>query len=397
MKWCSAVSYSADADENIQKCMDQIRHQLKGSPDLALLFVSPHFIKEYDRIGVLIYEQLSCKTLIGCSAGGVIGDGKEVEGMPGISLTAGMLPGVTIHPFHIEQSELPSLDGSPRVWEELFGVSSEQKPQFLLLCDPFSFSPEEWLNGLDFAFPGAAKVGGLASSAAQPGENVLFLDRQSFRSGLIGVALTGNVVLDTAVAQGCYPIGPALQVTDCEENLLKELDGRSVLEVLAEIISGLSSEEQELVQHSLFVGLVMDSMKESYSHGDFLIRNIMGADPEEGSLLVAARLHEGQTIQFHLRDAKASASDLDTVLLNFSDMHKNMNYSGALLFSCLGRGQYLYGHSNHDSECFQQYMGKLPLGGFFCNGEIGPVGGMTYLHGYTSSFGIFRPRQEKEA
>jgi small ligand-binding sensory domain FIST len=393
MKWASTVSIKADVDENIRQCVANIRQQLGTSPDLALLFVSRHFAKDYEMIGPAVYQQLSCKVLIGCSAGGVVGAGKEVEGMPGISLTAGTLPAVTIRPFHVEQEELPSLDGSPRPWNELFDVMAKEEPHFLILADPFSISPEEWLSGLDFAFPKAAKVGGLASGAARPGGNVLFLNNACFASGMIGVALTGNVVLDTAVAQGCYPVGPVFRVTACEGNRLMELDDRPALEALAEVLSDLDPEEQERVQHSLFLGVVMDSMKESYAPGDFLIRNLMGADPEEGTVFVAARLHEGQAVQFHLRDAKTSDSDLNAVLADFSRSHEERSYSGAVLFSCMGRGQSLYGSSNHDAERFQHYFGTIPLGGFFCNGEIGPVGGVTYLHGYTSSFGLLGAKQ----
>ncbi len=392
MKWATTISIRAGADENVQQCVEEIRKELKTPPDLALLFVSRHFSKDYAGIALSVQEKLDCKVMIGCSAGGVIGAGKEVEGMPGISLTAGILPDVTTHPFHVDQMELPGLDGSPRPWEDLIGVTAQETPQFLLLADPFSLSPEEWLSGFDFAYPRAAKVGGLASAASKPGENVLFLNGEALRSGMVGVALTGDVVLDTAVAQGCYPVGPVLHVTECEENKLMELDHRPSLEVVAEILNGLEPEEQERVQHSLFIGLGMDSMKESYAHGDFLIRNLIGADPEEGHLFVAASLHEGQTVQFHLRDARTSASDLNAVLSDFAGKHEEQHYAGAFLFSCMGRGQMLYGRSNHDAERFQHYLGDLPLGGFFCNGEIGPVGGMTYLHGYTSSFAVLGPK-----
>ena len=392
MKWVSTVCVSPEIEKNIKKCVQNTLAELGGSPDLAVLFVSSHFKDGFDRIGASFFDLLSCKTLIGCSAGGVIGDGKEVEGMPGISLTAGTLPDVEIHPFHIVQKDQPSLDGSPRLWEKLFDVHSAEEPQFLILSDPFTMALEEWLNGLDFAFPNTTKVGGLASSASHPGENALYLNQECYHSGTVGVALTGNIVLDTAVAQGCYPIGPTFQITDCKDNLMKALDGRPTLEVLSEVLSSLGREEQDLAQHSLFLGIVMDSMKETFSHGDFLIRTLLGADSEVGHLYVAASLHQGQTVQFHLRDSKASASDLETVLSEFVGSHNREQYKGAFLFSCLGRGQRLYGEPNHDSERFQHYFGKLSLGGFFCNGEIGPVGGTSYLHGYTSSFGIFRPK-----
>jgi small ligand-binding sensory domain FIST len=392
MKWASSIAISSDYRDNVRQCVDEVARELQEKPDLTIIFVSPHFAREYEQIGVEFYEQLSCSNMIGCSAGGVIGAGKEVEGMPGISLTAGYLPGVKIKPFHLEHGDLPSLDGSPRPWEELFGVQAKDNPDFLILGEPFSLSPEEWLSGLDFAFPGAAKIGGLASAASQPDENVLYLNEEIFHSGLIGVTFSGDLKLDTVVAQGCYPVGDSLQITACENNLLKELDGEPALQRLADVLSDLTPDEQKLAQHSLFVGIVMDIMKVSYEQGDFLIRNLIGADPEEGHLLVAADLHEGQTIQFHLRDAKASATDLDAVLSSFTNKQDKDIYSGALLFSCLGRGQYLYGCSNHDSERFHHFLGQIPLGGFFCNGEIGAVGGTTYLHGYTSSFGMFRSR-----
>ena len=98
-------------------------------------------------------------------------------------------------------------------------------------------------------------------------------------------------------------------------------------------------------------------------------------------------------VRFHLRDAKTSAEDLHAMLTGYENtLSRKQDLSGALLFSCLGRGEYLYGEPNFDSNVFQQHLGDLPVGGFFCNGEIGPVGGETFLHGYTSSFGLFRPR-----
>ncbi len=393
MKWSSAVSVEPDTNRNLAHCIAEIQRELPEPPDLALLFVSDHFSKHYAHIGREVYRQLGCRHLLGCSAGGVIGAGQEVEGMPGISLTAAVLPDVRIHPFQLEHGALPSLDGSPRPWEELFGVTAEEEPAFLLLADPYTFSAESCLSGLDFAFPGSPKVGGLASAARRPGENALFIDGQCHRGGLVGLAVSGDIVLDTAVAQGCYPVGPVLCVTDCEDNVLRAVDERPVLEVLGRILSDMTPEQQELVQHSLFIGIAMDPMKESFSHGDFLIRNLLGADTDEGCLLIAARLHQGQMVQFHLRDASSSASDLDDVISAFIRAHNGISYYGALLFSCLGRGQGLYGRANHDSERFQHFMGRIPLGGFFCNGEIGPVGAVTYLHGYTSSFGIFRPRR----
>ncbi|MDX1763311.1 MAG: FIST N-terminal domain-containing protein, partial [bacterium] len=200
MKWVSSIAVSTDFTENVDSCVREIMADLGTAPDLAIVFVSPHFHEDYEQIGRRLRERLHCSHLIGCSAGAVIGAGKEVEGMPGMSVTAGMLPGVKLIPSYREHQELPSLDGSPRPWEELFGVTAREEPHFLILADPFSVAPEEWLSGLDFAFPGAAKIGGLASAASNPGENVLYLEDRIYRKGLVGMVFTGDIVLDTAVA-----------------------------------------------------------------------------------------------------------------------------------------------------------------------------------------------------
>ncbi len=162
------------------------------------------------------------------------------------------------------------------------------------------------------------------------------------------------------------------------------------MDVLRELLSTLDEADRELAQHSLFLGMVMDPLKEDLRRGDFLIRNIR-LEPLNGVLAVGAELREGQTVQFHLRDSKTSADDLDLILTRYLMEHNPTVSQGALLFSCLGRGKHLYGFSNHDSDLFRKKIGPIPLGGFFCNGEIGPVGSSTYLHGYTSCFGIFRP------
>jgi small ligand-binding sensory domain FIST len=204
---------------------------------------------------------------------------------------------------------------------------------------------------------------------------------------LVGVALSGNVTVDTIVAQGCRPIGQPMFVTRCERNVLHELDGRRAIVVMQALHDTLSPRDRELLRSSLFLGVVMDESRQEYTHGDFLIRNVLGIDPQQGSLVVGTALHQGQVVQFHLRDAQTSAEDLTALLARYRERP-----AGSLLFSCLGRGQHLYGQADHDTEAFRAAVGDVPLGGFFCNGEIGPVRGRTFLHGYTSAFGLFRPR-----
>jgi small ligand-binding sensory domain FIST len=203
------------------------------------------------------------------------------------------------------------------------------------------------------------------------------------------VTISGEIDVDTIVAQGCRPIGQPSFVTRCQRNVLFEIDGRPPLRVLEELYQTLGERDRELFRHSLFLGIVMNELQHEYRQGDFLIRNLIGIDQEAGAIAVGAMLHEGMVVQYHLRDARTSAEDLESLLARYEVTEPG----GSLLFSCLGRGVHLYGRPDHDTDLFRRRLGEVPLGGFFCNGEIGPVQGRTFLHGYTSSFGIFRPRR----
>ena len=392
MKWASSVSADPHIDAALAAAGDGVRDQLGGRvPDLIVVFVSPHHSGAFEELPQRIIDALGGGLVIGCSAGGVIGGGTEVEQQPGLSLTAAVLPGVELTPFHLD-ANAPQSTLDPAAWEATLGVSRAASPSFLLLPEPFSFESEGFLRTLDDAFPGSRKIGGLASGGQQPGVNALFLRQRTYRTGLVGVAVSGNVKVDTVVAQGCRPIGQPMFVTKCQRNFVWELDGQPPLRVLQDLYERLSSADQELARHSLFLGIVMKADRQEYRHGDFLIRNLMGTDDTRHALAVGALLEENSVVQFHLRDAHTSAEDLERMLSQYQAAPHGTP-AGALLFSCLGRGRHLYGRPDHDTDLFRKHVGAVPLGGFFCNGEIGPVHETTFLHGYTSSFGLFRPRR----
>jgi small ligand-binding sensory domain FIST len=392
VQWISALSEAKTLPQALDEAIEKLKRELDGQkPDLVLIFIASEFLSGYDTIAARIQAELSPRVFLGCSGGGVVGEGRELEHQAALSLTAAILPDVTLTPFRVADSSLPGLDVSPRLWHQLIGVSPVQQPQFIVLADPFSIRIENLVMGLDYAYPKVSKVGGLASGATQPGENALFLNSVCYRSGAIGLAMSGNIALDTVVAQGCRPIGRAHRVTKCDRNILMELDGQPPLSLLRDLFTKLEPRDQTLLQNALFLGLVMDPMKSHFTQGDFLIRNIVGMDTERGLLAVGAHLRSGQLVQFHLRDAQTSADDLAHALSAYHARSGSDQVAGALLFSCLGRGEFLYGRGSHDTRMFQQTMGTIPVSGFFCNGEIGPVGGTTYLHGYTSCFALVRP------
>ncbi len=392
LRWSSAVSDSPSFTEAVNQASEQILANLDGQhPDLAVVFISSHHTPSYFTAPEVLAEALGAKVMIGCSAAGVIGGGQEVERRPGIAISAAVLPGVDIKPFHLNQDELPSPDAAPGEWHSLLGIQPEDCPAIMLLPDPYTLRSDHLLAGLDFAYPKAVKIGGLASGGGRPGTNALFVNEKSVRSGAVGVAFNGDLVVETIVAQGCRPIGEPHLVTESEINVIFKLGDQTPLEILRELFDAAETRDKRLIRRSLQIGIIMDRLAQDHSEGEFLIRNVLGADDEDGTLAVGELVQEGQVIQFFVRDAQAADEDLRMILEEYIDNLDDGDFpASALLFSCLGRGQYLYGTPDHDTTMFTDMVADIPIAGFFSNGEIGPIGDQTFLHGYSASFAMFK-------
>ena len=392
LRWSSAVSDSPSFTEAVNQASEQILANLDGQhPDLAVVFISSHHTPSYFTAPEVLAEALGAKVMIGCSAAGVIGGGQEVERRPGIAISAAVLPGVDIKPFHLNQDELPSPDAAPGEWHSLLGIQPEDCPAIMLLPDPYTLRSDHLLAGLDFAYPKAVKIGGLASGGGRPGTNALFVNEKSVRSGAVGVAFNGDLVVETIVAQGCRPIGEPHLVTESEINVIFKLGDQTPLEILRELFDAAETRDKRLIRRSLQIGIIMDRLAQDHSEGEFLIRNVLGADDEDGTLAVGELVQEGQVIQFFVRDAQAADEDLRMILEEYIDNLDDGDVpASALLFSCLGRGQYLYGTPDHATTMFTDMVADIPIAGFFSNGEIGPIGDQTFLHGYSASFAMFK-------
>ncbi|MGK7921371.1 MAG: FIST N-terminal domain-containing protein [Trichodesmium sp.] len=409
MRWSNSISTRPSLEAAVKEVVEKSLESLETTADLGLVFISSAFASEYPRLMPLLKEHLPETIMIGCGGGGIIGmdqDGKpqELEQEAAISLSLAHLPDVVVKAFHISAEQLPDLDSSPDDWCNLIGVPTVDNPQFIILADPFSPKINDLLQGLDYAYPNSAKVGGLASGSLGGQNAGLFYQKHLYDEGVVGVSLSGQIILETIVAQGCRPIGKPYRVTEGERNIVLELEElvnaeqvsggikQSPLEALQDLVQNLNEKDRKLAENSLFVGIVRNEFKQNLEQGDFLIRNLIGVDPKAGAIAIGDRVRVGQRIQFHLRDAHTSAEDLEMLLERYhrevSPETKSTNSAAALMFSCLGRGENLYGQPNFDSRLFSRYL-NIPISGFFCNGEIGPVGGSTFLHGYTSVFGIF--------
>lgn len=375
-----------------------------GEADLALVFASTSYGSDLPRLMPLLQERLKARHWLGCAGGGVIGtsgDGlpHEREQEPALSVTLLRLPGAELQPFAIDTASLPDLDGPPTAWIEAVGIDPAAAPSMVLLIDPTSASINDLINGLDFSYPHTVKVGGVAGQHSSGHGSLLLGD--GVHSGAIGCVIGGSWRLDPVVAQGCRPIGPVFEVEEAQRNVVLRLTSADAsgtpVACLQAILADLSAEDRERVRHSLFLGVGRNSFDlplrapdpdrpEPGGQDAFLVRNLIGVDPRTGSVAVAERMRQGQRVQFQLRDGSTSLQEQRQLLANARQ--KQPQPLAALLFACLGRGRGLYGRADGDVSLCRELFPELPISGAFCNGEIGPVGGTTHLHGYTASWGF---------
>jgi small ligand-binding sensory domain FIST len=357
-----------------------VLEQLGGErPDLLVCFASPHLVGAFDEITAALRELLEPTVVIGATAAAVIGGGHEAEDVPALSVWAARLPG-TVTPVGLRvvaTPDGPALSGWP-------GDLDAAAHTLLLLADPFTFPVEGFLARLAEERPVLQVIGGLASAAQGPGGNRLVLDDDVRDDGAVGVLLAGPPVVRAVVSQGCRPVGSAFIVTDASENVVRELAGRPALERLAEVAEALPDEERKLLAQGLHVGLVVDEHRAEFRRGDFLVRNVIGASREDGSITVGTAVGVGRTLQFHVRDAVAADEDLRILLAGTGPPA-----DAALLFTCTGRGRRLFGIDSHDAALVDELLGPLPVAGAFCAGELGPVGGHNHVHGFTASLALF--------
>ncbi len=393
-RWASAASDDEDLGFALATCLDQVKYQLGDATATHIFcFVSTEYSEGYPELVEVLRGAFPEACLLGCSGSGVIGGGEEYDVSGGLSITVASLPGVQTTPIHRPPSdeELPLT--KTELLEQL-GQDVESAVGMILLPDPFSFNPMPLLDAVATFLPGLPVVGGLAGGGEGAGDNTLFLNEHRVSEGLVGLVFHGNLAMDTVVAQGCRPVGVPFFVTSCEGNVLLELDGRPALDMLRALFQGLPEEERDRLRTGLLLGIGMRQGDEEYAMGDFVVRNILGMDPTNGSLGIGAQLETHRVVQFHVRDGRAASEDLRVMLRRYRNENRERLPVAGLLFSCLGRGSGLFGVPNHDTALFHELVGELPVGGFFCNGEIGPVRGRNYLHGFTSAFALFRERED---
>ncbi len=375
------VSDESDPAAAFGAAADRAAAELGGGCDLALVFAAAPHLAHAREVLEVVNERLDPRSLIGCGAGGVLGDGRELETGPGAVVWGLRAPGARIVTHHLQAEPAEAgvmVSGLPE--PEALGDA------MVLLADPYTFSAEALLEALNANRPGMPIIGGLASAAAA-GSAALFRDADVLDGGAVAASLEG-VGMVPCVSQGATPIGPEMTITAAEGNVIAQLASKPAIERLREAIGELEPAQQALAAQGLMLGIVIDENQPDYERGDFLVRPILGADAEAGTLALGDRVRIGQTVRMHVRDGATADEDLREALAVQAAALGPEGAAGALMFTCNGRGSHMFDTPDHDALAIEDALGA-PAGGFFCAGEIGPVGGRNFLHGFTATIGVF--------
>ena len=381
MKFWSAASLEHAPDAIAADLRDQVQDRDEVL-DLAVAFVRPPDSASITPIIEAVRQAIPARHFLACTAESVVAAGREIEDEAATALLVGSMPGVQIDPL----PDLAALlkDGEAAA-AQLRGAAA-----VIALVDPFTVQTEQLAERMNELAPGVPLIGGVASWAHTAGENRLANDEAITDRGVVGVALRGAVDVSVVVSQGCRPVGSPRTVTAVRGNIITQLDGERPLDVLRQVFSEAAEKDQELMRTGVMLGHAISSNERDWGRGGFLIRGLMGADAGSGALAVTGSVSVNDTVQFHVRDAATAQEDLELLL---TPQAFESEAAGALLFTCNGRGARMYGRPDGDISMIRQALGStVPVSGFFCGGELGPIGGANFVHGYTASLVIFRPK-----
>lgn len=381
MQFHRAIASGADLESVCRDAAKELRNGLGAGPiDLAIVFASPRYGAIVDRLPVLLQEALGARAIAGCSGASLVADGQALHGRHGITVLAARLPDTRVDVVAIAPGDQPNPDAPPDAWRRLLPECHEPRTGMIVLAEPFHGDARALLAGLDFGFPGITKVGGVASGSRHPEGHSLFCGRQTHRTGAVVVALAGAIGIDAVVAPGCRAFGRAGRVTKADGNRLLAIDEQPARRFVQQQLAALPPVDRDVAQSSpLLLGLSPDPFTAADDDG-FLVRNILGVDAE-GELVTCQHVTVGRSVQLLMRDREAGSRNLRARLAAASPS----SAAAALLFQCLGR-------ESEDHAHFAAAAPGVPLAGFHCNGEIGPLAGDTHLHAFSAALGLFRRR-----
>jgi len=387
----SIAAYWSDGmdEDGLANWARRLRARLSAPEvSLGLVFMSPKFFPHAKQVLEILRVHGRIPLLAGCSSSSLVANTEEIESAGGLVLALYSLPGAKLKGVRFTQENIEE-SNDDHFWQVETGVAQKNVNGWLAFIDPFHLDAESWLRSWNKNYSPVPVYGGLASGSFPEPLAQVYLDGAVYEDGGVAVAVGGEVTLAGVISQGCTPIGEAWTLTRVEQNLIRHIGNRPAYTVLSETVSKLSPEDQRKAQGNLFIGLVVNEYLEDYHRGDFLVRNLLGGDPSSGVLAVGALPRMGQTIQFQRRDAAAADEDMNELLRRTKAELAGRDIYGGCLFCCNGRGKNLFGRTSHDAALVQEHFDLSGLAGFFCNGEIGPVGEKNFLHSHTAVLALF--------
>lgn len=409
--WSAWASHSEAGAAAVRASEQLVRHFAGRSVDLAFVFISSQLVPAAEVALSAIRDRLRPRELIGVSAAAAVCNALEFEGEPAITILAAHLPGCQIHTF--TDRDLPPVPESPVDLSEMRRAVFPRGDESLsvLFVDPFSVPLHRLLPAINAAKPGkdTTIVGGMASGGASPGQCVVLTSTEVRRHGMVGVSISGNLRADALVSQGCRPLGQPMVITKAKGNVILELGGRPALQAVQDMIDTFSEVDRKAIAGGLMIGRAVSEYRDRFGRGDFLIRKVLGVEPNTNALAISDLVKVGQTVQLHICDPKTADDDL-AMLLDVQRL--NDPPAGVLLVTCSGRGRAFFGRPNADagrisraftpSQAAEQLAkggveidpqsATVPLAGFLAAGEIGPMAGQSHIHAQTVCAMLFRAR-----
>jgi small ligand-binding sensory domain FIST len=382
----ASVCINGTYDETVvREVAVRLRQELGVNATCAFVFASVDYVDQLEDFIEILRLHGHIPEVFGCTGRGVIGSEIEHEEGPGFSVLLLNLPDTRLHVRTFGREEVETFH-TAHDWKSWAGEGGGEVNSWLVLINPLIVNIEGWLASWNKAYPGIPCLGGLASSSLRTEGISVFHNEDIVEGGLL-IGLSGSTICEPLVSQGCRPIGEPFTITQVDRNVVYQLGGKSAFDVLNTVITEMTEEERETAKGNVFAGLATSEYLEDYKQGDFLVRNILGADPDTGGVIIGSLPRLGQTLQYQMRDRASAMKEMEHILLERKEAPRPM---ASLVFSCIGRGSSFFGRENYDASMLARYLGQHPSAGFFCNGEVGPVAGQNFVHGYTMTAGLFR-------
>jgi small ligand-binding sensory domain FIST len=381
--FASALSRHPVASEAIGEVAGRMLEELGDGPDAVVLTVTRHHAGALEDIAATVEAVLHPRAMAGCAAESVVAAGTELEGSPAIGMWGGRVGPV----LEVAVDAHRLSDDSWRFvgWPPTFDF---EPGALLLFADPFTFPVPEFLRRLEETLPGLPVVGGNASAGRGPGGTRLVAGRRVSAAGATGIILGTGVGIEPVVSQGCRPYGRTLTVTASDGHVVDELAGQPALQCLVEQArQALGAEDIAGIGSSgLHLGRLIDERIVDPGPGDFLVRTVVGVDRARGAIALDDRVPLGSTVRFCVRDAGTAHGEL-------ADLLRGRRADAVLAFACRARGAELSESDHHDAAAIERALGPVPVGGMFSAGEIGPIGGRSFLMTNSAALALLHARQ----